>query len=111
MPWITIGPIQFPTRLDAVLYCRDILYGGAPGTELSEEEAAFVEHLLRVRPEKLAEIGDRKIVRYLRDWQPREHADREWTICLYVELDDGTRIDLSYIKAIDLYIELQKPAA
>ena len=39
---------------------------------------------------------------YLRDWQDRTIADRQWTLCFWAELEDGTRVDFSFMKAITM---------
>jgi hypothetical protein len=95
---ITVAGVEFQTKGDAIKRCRAILYRGGRGSEVVGDDSKFVGALLAARPDKLAEIGTRKIVRYWRDTQP---GPLERTRCFWAELDDGEHIDFSLYKAVN----------
>ena len=94
---IVIGAVSFPTKEAAIAHCRTILYRGELETEITGKDAAFVEALLHARPEKVAELGGRKIVRYLRKMH------RHNTPCFFAQLEDGSLLDISYMRFINAY--------
>jgi Protein of unknown function (DUF3223) len=96
---ITIAGIRFARQRDAIARCQMILNSGQPGEHkfsITGEHARFLEALLRSRPNKLGEIGDRTIAGFKVDWQPAYNR----TKCFWVILDDGTEIDFSFKKSI-----------
>ena len=94
---IVIGGVTFPTKEAAKEQYRSILYRDEWGTEITGEDAVFVEALLYARPDKVAELAGRKVVRYLRKMH------RHNTPCFFAELDDGSLLDISYMKFINAY--------
>lgn len=95
--YIVVGNIRFETKEAAIAHCRVILHSDALDTEIMGDDAVFVEAVLHARPDKLAELGDRKIVRYLRKMH------RHNTPCFFAELDDKTFLDISFMKLINSY--------
>lgn len=108
---LTIAGIRFPSQRAAEAHCRDILYAGAPGTEITGADAEFVEALFCVRPDKVLDLWDRNVIRYLRDWQPEEYSTNRWSMCFWAELDDGARIDFSFKAAIKLIADGEAAAS
>jgi hypothetical protein len=94
---INIGHWSFPTKEAAIGYCRTVLYRSELETEITGEDAEFVEALLYARPDKVAELGGRKVVRYVRKMH------RHNTPCFFAELDDGSLLDISFMKFINVY--------
>ena len=92
-----IGGVLFPTKKAAKERCRTILHRDKMDTEITGEDAVFVEALLYARPDKVAELAGRKVVRYLRKMH------RHNTPCFFAELDDGSLLDISYMKFINAY--------
>lgn len=92
---VVIGGIGFPSKAAALRHCREILYRHEPGSEITGSDASFVMCLLQARAEKLAKIGDRAVVRFIR------LVHRHNTECFFAELDDGTILDISFYKAVD----------
>lgn len=103
---ITIATTRFRSIAAARERCRKILSGGRPGTEVIGDDAEFLKALLDARPDKIAEIGARQIVRFWRDVQPGPFTQ---TRCFYAELDDGSRVDFSFEKALANITEAQHP--
>lgn len=87
---------QFRTKEEVEARLSFILKAGPLGSDVAPSDRAFVEALTSLRPEKLAEIGERKIVRVIRDkWQFKRSR------CIWVILDRGEKIDISlHTKAI-----------
>lgn len=104
---ITIAKIRFDTRKAALEHCQEVLYRDELGTQVLGKDAEFLRALLKARPDKVAEIGARKVVRLWRDVQP---GPFEQTRCFYAELDDGTRLDFSFNTALNYIVEAQHPA-
>lgn len=94
---IVIGGIAFVTKEAAIEHCRAVLYRDAMETEIVSDDAAFVAALLHARPDKLAELAGRKVVRYLRK------IHRHNTPCFFAELEDGSLLDISFRKFINAY--------
>lgn len=94
---IVIGGVTFPTKEAAIMHCRMILHREDWDTEVTGDDAAFVEALLYARPDKVAELAGRKIVRYLRK------IHRHNTPCFFAELDDGSLLDISFMKLVKAY--------
>ncbi|RWE30482.1 DUF3223 domain-containing protein [Mesorhizobium sp.] len=94
---IVIGDISFPTKEAAIAHCRAILHRSSLDTEITGNDASFVEALLYARPDKVAELAGRKVVRYLR----KMHWHN--TPCFFAELDDGSLLDISFMKFINAY--------
>lgn len=94
---LEIGGVAFPTKEAFIAHCRAILYRNMMDTEITGEDAVFVEALLYARPDKVAELAGRKVVRYLRKMH------RHNTPCFFAELDDGSLLDISYMKFINAY--------
>jgi hypothetical protein len=92
---VVIGGVGYPTKAAAHEECRRILYGGPPGSEITGADAEFASTLLRARSDKIAEIGTRAIVRLIR------LMHRHNTPCFAAELEDGTKLDFSFYKAIE----------
>jgi hypothetical protein len=99
---LTIAGIPFASQTAAIARARLILYAGQPGSEITGVDTEFVEALLFARPDKVTELRGRKVSRYLRDWQPKEHADRQWNLCFWAALEDGPPIDFSFMTAIKM---------
>jgi hypothetical protein len=94
---IVVGGVPFQTKEAAVAHCRAILHRDKLDTEITGEDAAFVEALLYARPDKVAELAGRKVMRYLRKMH------RHNTPCFFAELDDGSLLDISFMKLINVY--------
>lgn len=94
---IVIGDQFFPSKEAAIAHCQAILHRHKMDTEITGDDAAFVEALLHARPDKVAELGKRKVVRYLRKMHMRN------TPCFFAELDDGSLLDISFMKFINAY--------
>lgn len=94
---ISIGEWSFPTKQAAIVHCQAILYRNVLDTEITGDDAAFVEALLHARPDKMVELAGRKVVRYLRKMHRRN------TPCFFAELDDGALLDISFMKFIKTY--------
>lgn len=94
---IIIGGVVFHTKEAAVAHCRSVLYRDKLNTEITGEDAAFVKALLYARPDKVAELAGRTVVRYLRKMH------RHNTPCFVAELDDGSLLDISFMKFINAY--------
>jgi hypothetical protein len=92
-----IGGVSFQTKEAAIAHCRAILHRKELDTEITGEDAAFVEALLYARPDKVAELAGRKVVRYLRKMH------RYNTPCFFAELNDGSLLDISFMKLINAY--------
>jgi hypothetical protein len=99
---VVIGGVRYPTKAAAHEECRRILYGGPPGSQIIGADEEFAMSLLRARRDKIAEIGTRAIVRLIR----LKH--RHNTPCFAAELEDGTRLDFSFYKAIEELADRQK---
>jgi hypothetical protein len=94
---IVVGGVSFQTKEAAVAHCRAILYRDKLDTEIVGEDAVFVEALLSARPDKIAELAGRKVVRYVRKMH------RHNTPCFFAELEDSALLDISFRKFIDAY--------
>ena len=94
---ITIGDLSFPSKDAATAHCKEILYRGELGSEITGSDADFVEALLYARPDKVTGMAGRTVVRYLRKMHPYN------TPCFCAELDDGSLLDFSYMKFIKAY--------
>lgn len=107
---VTIAGIAFPTMGAAITHAQTILYAGPPGTEITGSDAEFVEALLGARADKLLDLQGMNVIRYLRDWQDQTIAERDWTVCFWAELEDGTRVHFSFKKAIRMLGDEQQGA-
>ncbi|WP_298963569.1 DUF3223 domain-containing protein [uncultured Roseibium sp.] len=96
---VEIGGMSFPSKKALKLKCREILRKDEQGTEITGDDAKIVDAILKGRPDKLAEIGSKKVVRYLRIKHPHN------TPCFSAELDDGSIIHFSFMKFITAYPE------
>lgn len=94
---IVVGGVSFQTKEAAIAHCRAVLYRDELDTEITGEDAAFVEALLYARPDKVAELAGRQVVRYLRKMH------RHNTPCFFAELEDGSLLDISFMKLINVY--------
>ena len=95
---ITIGNRTFPSKIAAKRYYRDILNRYPVGAEITGDDARAVEALLQARPDKLAELGGRRVVRFRREEDPAHYRR---STCFMAELDDGTFLDIGYMKFIE----------
>lgn len=94
---VIIGNMTFPTKDAATAHFRAILYRDVLDTVVEGDDAKSVQALLHARPEKVAELEGRTVVRYLRKMH------RHNTPCFFAELNDGTLMDVSFRKFIDAY--------
>lgn len=94
---VKIAGTQFSSKQAAIEHFRAILYRDELGSEIVGEDARSVESLLRARPDKVAELGDHKVVRFLR------MMHRHNTPCFFAELDDGRLLDISFMRFINGY--------
>lgn len=94
---VIIGQLTFPTKEAAISHFREILYRDKLDTVIEGDDAESVEALLRARVDKVAELEERTVVRYLRKMH------RHNTPCFFAELDDGTLLDVSFMKFINAY--------
>ncbi|VTZ62312.1 DUF3223 domain-containing protein [Sinorhizobium medicae] len=92
---VKIGSESFRTKKDAIRHCRAILYRQPLETEIEGEDAEFVHAVFNLRTDKVAELGTRTIVRFLRK------LHRHNTPGFFAELSDGTFLDFSFMKAIN----------
>ncbi|MCX8568795.1 DUF3223 domain-containing protein [Aminobacter sp. MET-1] len=95
---IVIGRFQFSSKAAATRYGGEVLNRGMLGSQLMGEDAEFADAVLKSRPDKLQELGDRGVVRYVR----KMHQDNP-TRCIFAELDDGSFLDISFWKLINHY--------
>lgn len=103
MPFkIILGKESFNSKAAAIRRCQEIL-NAAGGDEIVGDDALVVAAVLAMRRDKIAEIGDRTIKRFLR----QKHAFP--TRCFYAELGDGTLVDFSFMKAIKAYPGVAAP--
>ncbi|MEF2549413.1 DUF3223 domain-containing protein [Aurantimonas sp. E1-2-R+4] len=94
---ITLGKESFNSKSAAIRRCQEILHASSGGIEIVGDDALVVAAVLAMRSDKTAEIGGRSIERFLR----QKHAFP--TPCFYAELEDGTLLDFSFMKAIKAY--------
>lgn len=94
MPY-KIGSKSFRTKEDAIRHCRRILYMHPMETEIEGEDAAFVRAVFDLRKDKVAALGTRTVVRFLRKMH------RHNTPGFFAELSDGSFLDFSFMKAIN----------
>lgn len=92
---VSIGELDFPTRTAAIDHCRMALYGDELGTRLTGDDKKLAEILFYLRPDKIAELGDRNIVEFRRGRHPHN------TRCFFAVTDDGEKIDFSFMKVIN----------
>jgi len=105
---LVIAGIRFSSQSAAVEHARRILHADAPGTAIVGADAEFAEELLGIRPDKILDLQGMNVVVYWRDWRPTEYGDRRWNMCFWAELEDGTRVDFSFMKAIKMLADAQK---
>jgi hypothetical protein len=105
---LTIAGIAFPSERAAFEHCRRILRDGPPGSEIVGADAEFVEAILSARADKLIDLHGLNVIRYLRDWQD---GPVKSTVCFWAELEDGSRIDFSFMKAVRLLAQQTKVTA
>lgn len=94
---ITIAGRTFATKEAFIEHCQVILHREEPDTDISGDDANFVEAVLFARPDKVAELSGRRVVRYLRKMH------RHNTPCFFAELEDSTLLDFSYMKFVNAY--------
>ncbi|WP_412032958.1 DUF3223 domain-containing protein [Nitratireductor aquimarinus] len=94
---VVIGGLTFPSKRDAIEYYKNVLNRYEDGAEIAGVDASAIEALLYARPDKVAEMAGRKVVRY------RRKMHRHNTPCFFAELDDGKLLDISYMKFINSY--------
>lgn len=97
MSTAVILSIRFASKSEFIDRFQAILHRDELDTEIEGDDVKLVEALLYARPDKAAELGDRKVVRYLRKMH------RHNTPCLFAELDDGDLLDISFMKFINAY--------
>lgn len=95
---VSVGGVSFPSKAGFIRHCQAILHKEEDDSEIVGEDAAFVDAILKGRPDKIAEIGPRKVVRYL-----RKHHRHCNTPCFFAELDDVSILDFSFKKFIAAY--------
>lgn len=92
-----LGRETFPSKL-AIRHRLSVILNAAPlGTEVTGEDALILFDLLDCRPDKLRQIGDRKVIGFERRMQDGEVKG---TACYWAVLDDGTALDCSMYKAV-----------
>ena len=101
---IRIGDKTFPSKAAAIRCCQSILHRDKLDSNIVGEDAVLVMALLKMRPDKMDEIGERGVVRFLR--KAHRHST---TPCFFVELDDGAFLDVSFMKIINAYPGNAKP--
>lgn len=94
---IVIGPMRFASKEECKSHFQAILYRDKMDTEITGDDAVSVEALLFARPDKVEELGDRSVIRYVRK------IHRHNTPCFFAELDDGSLLDISFMKFINAY--------
>ena len=94
-----VGGQSFQTKDDVEAEIHRILEAGQDGTDVDGDDRAFALDLLLFREDKLEVIGSRRILRVERGPQPGKVKN---TRCLWVVLNDGTRLDFSMYKAVRL---------
>jgi hypothetical protein len=94
---LTIAGISFESKQAAIEHCRAILHRGSLNSEIVGEDRRFVAELLHLRPDKVKEMNGREPVRYFR------MMHRRITPSFFVELDDETLMDFSFMKFINSY--------
>ncbi len=94
---VRIAGHVFPSKEAAIAHCQAIL--NQPELEITGDDAVFVAAILHARPDKVAEMKGRRVVRYVR----RKH--RYPTSCFFAELSDGYLLDFSFMKFINAYPE------
>lgn len=94
-----VGGQTFKTKDDVEAEIHRILEAGKDGSDVVDDDRAFALDLLQLREDKLEAIGSRRILRVERGPQPGKVKN---TRCLWVALDDGTRLDFSMYKAVKL---------
>lgn len=99
---VKIAGMFYPSLNAAIHEARRILHDGAPGSEVKVEDVDFVEALLCARADKMLDLHGLTVIRFERNWQDTAIADRTWTICFWAILEDGSRVDFSFMKAIRL---------
>lgn len=92
----------YASKADAIREARRVLHDGVAGSEIAKSDEEFVEALLSARADKMLDLHGLNVVRYERNWQDVSVADRTWTMCFWAILEDGSRVDFSFMKAIDL---------
>ena len=96
-----IAGVAYGSKLAAIREASRILNAGPPGSPVEGEDINFVEALLSARADKTLDLHGLNPVRYERDWQDQRIATQRWTLCFWAVLEDGTRVDFSFMKAID----------
>lgn len=92
---IAIGTFAFPSKTAAIKAFREVLHRDASETEIVGGDADLVKALFFARSDKVAELKNRKIVRFSRRVHPHN------TPCFFAELDDGSLLDFSFMKFIN----------
>lgn len=90
-----IGSKTFRTKDEATAHCQAVLYRQPLETSIEGEDAEFVRAVFALRRDKVAELGARTIVRFLR----KKH--RRNTPGFFAELSDGSFLDFSFMKVIN----------
>lgn len=91
---VSVGSFWFPSQKVYILACQEVLHRDELNTEIVGEDRLFVEAIFNAREDKLAEVGDQKVIRFLRKMH------RHNTPCFFAELDNGTLIDFSFMKLV-----------
>ena len=94
---ITIGNITFPSKAAVIKHCTAILRRDELDSEIVGDDAHFVDGLLRQRPDKMRELADRTVVRFIRKKHPHN------TPCFCAKLSDGSYLHFSFMKMIKAY--------
>lgn len=92
-----VGGRDFPTKGAVTDYVSAILNAASVGTEVTGQDTLVLFDLLALREDKLAEIGERKVVGFERAYR---EGKENWTRCFWVLLDDGSKLDMSFYKAV-----------
>lgn len=91
---ITIGNLHFKTQIALHTFLNDIRT--LPDAEFASaantpQNAEVLETLMRTRPRKRQELGERQIV----SWTRKKSGPH---YCFYAVLDDGTELDMGVSK-------------
>jgi len=89
---MSLAGIDLPSKEAFIDLFRQILYRDKLGTEIVGEDRRVFEALLRARPDKMSEVGARKVVRFVR------MMHRHNTPAFFAELEDGALLDISFMK-------------
>jgi len=94
-----IAGLTFSRKSDVKAHISRILNEGPLPSIVAAEHEAFLRAMLNTRADKLRAIGNRKVARFERDWQP---PPLKTTRAIWVVCEDGFRLDVSLYKAVSM---------